>query len=389
MRLLIFCCCVLVLVNIKNTYAQPVPRIINGRPASVSVYPWLGDLDGCAGTLIAPQWVLTAAHCFRNANGSAVDLSLEHRLPAQFLSDNILQVSPDVIEVKGIELIPYPDYDPKKGFEHDIALLRLAEPIHHIPVVTLMGTHDIADNLPAAIIGRGATAVNDDNQPINSSEILLKANLFTVSNAACHNIYRREGQAVTDNMVCLGGFSADDSSSTCKGDSGGPSFIETEDGEVMQIGVISFGGSTRTRICGNPDLPSVSTRVSRYRDWIEQHVPEAHFAMQPANNIKFPESCKTQIDPNLNVFIPCLVFENQVYSTHLWLVDTVNLNWLWSGQIVPSACPVNTQSCVSVDQELTLTIRDLLLDGKRYRATLHHHPAFNEYGWNYHNHEIE
>merc|ERR1719471_1526045 len=37
--------------------------IVNGRPAPECAWPWQVHLGGCGGTLIAPQWVLSAAHC--------------------------------------------------------------------------------------------------------------------------------------------------------------------------------------------------------------------------------------------------------------------------------------------------------------------------------------
>jgi len=38
-------------------------RIIGGSPADFHEYPWFALGDGCGASLIAPEWVLTAAHC--------------------------------------------------------------------------------------------------------------------------------------------------------------------------------------------------------------------------------------------------------------------------------------------------------------------------------------
>merc|ERR1740129_1610074 len=37
--------------------------IVNGRPAAECAWPWQIHHGGCGGTLIAPDWVLSAAHC--------------------------------------------------------------------------------------------------------------------------------------------------------------------------------------------------------------------------------------------------------------------------------------------------------------------------------------
>ena len=52
-----------------------------------------------------------------------------------------------------------------------------------------------------------------------------------------------------------------------KGDSGGPLFCENDNGDYVLQGIVSWG----MRPCAQEQYPSVFTRVSYFRDWIEEN----------------------------------------------------------------------------------------------------------------------
>ena len=52
-----------------------------------------------------------------------------------------------------------------------------------------------------------------------------------------------------------------------KGDSGGPLVCENGDGDLVLHGIVSWG----MRPCAQEQYPSVFTRVSYFRDWIEEN----------------------------------------------------------------------------------------------------------------------
>jgi hypothetical protein len=70
---------------------------------------------------------------------------------------------------------------------------------------------------------------------------------------------------ITDNMLCArvkgGGKDA------CQGDSGGPLVGTNDDGDLVQVGVVSWGIG-----CAEAAFPGVYSRVSRVWDWIEEEV---------------------------------------------------------------------------------------------------------------------
>ncbi|KAG7275867.1 hypothetical protein CRUP_033280 [Coryphaenoides rupestris] len=107
-------------------------KIVGGTVATVESHPWVAaifwttktrrQVFRCGGSLIAPCWVLSAAHCFPDGAGTKV------RRLSVFLGKSALnetnESSEQMFQVE--ELIVHEGYDNSKGsFDHDIALLRL------------------------------------------------------------------------------------------------------------------------------------------------------------------------------------------------------------------------------------------------------------------------
>ena len=65
--------------NKRRKQKRKQPLIVGGQEADLNEYPWMVGLADssdnniiCGASLIASQWVLTAAHCFFNTNGDIV-----------------------------------------------------------------------------------------------------------------------------------------------------------------------------------------------------------------------------------------------------------------------------------------------------------------------------
>ena len=283
-------------------------RIYGGRPAQEGAFPWQVSLHTaanvgqdersrvlsqfCGGSLIARQWVLTAAHCILTFDGKLTQ-------PGELLirSGNVALWQGDFRQVAAV--IPHPDYDPQR-FDHDIALIKLAEPVGASsgPVGAIPVLRDGSALQPGPAVSIGWGLMEDGKVP----GVLLETDIEVVSNDTCNQGFaeqsRRDlgaflyslgvtngvpedklvqafeivsnnmGQALTENMICAGIQSGERSS--CHGDSGGPLMMRRGDGGWIQVGIVSFGkmplGAEVS--CGHPSLYGVYTRVSNYFDWI-------------------------------------------------------------------------------------------------------------------------
>lgn len=232
------------------------PRIMGGEQAPFGVYPWIASIglkdanprDGhfCGGAFIAPNWVLTAAHCVNNDAASKIQV---------FGGSNELERGGAVYPVDRI--VVHEKYDDGTQ-DFDVALLHLTKPFS-ARTLNLVTAAD-ADRLMnvgtlATAIGWGLTA-----EGTQVSNVLRRVTVQILSNKVCNGVASYAG-TITDRMMCAG--FAEGGKDSCQGDSGGPLVATDAAGNYFQAGVVSWGEG-----CGRPNKFGVYTRVSTIQSWV-------------------------------------------------------------------------------------------------------------------------
>ncbi|GAB6040308.1 serine protease [Endothiovibrio diazotrophicus] len=357
-------------------------RVVNGQPASTTTYPWMVSLTiggaegvgsfGCGGSLISSTWVLTAAHCFLNADNTAVDTALAATTTALLKSDDIATVAADAIQRSASRVVVHPQYDHATN-DYDIALVELSAAVDGVIPVTLHGDGQPALSAGTAAIVMGWGLTSDGGE---GSDTLLQASQQIVDSDSCSTAY---GGGITGNMVCANGLNATDTSDTCQGDSGGPMVI-VHQGDYVQVGISSFGAS-----CGDPATPGVYARVSALADFIRQYVSDARFS----SGVEATTSAcaAPTLDGSLNLTIPCLQYGDNQYQATLSASTSPSLQWQLSA-VSASSCTPSSAVCASADSQLNLTIPGVLIGGAAYRAELGYAGA-EPLRWNYRSHTAE
>ncbi|XP_067031314.1 transmembrane protease serine 2-like isoform X2 [Acropora muricata] len=252
--------------------AKEAKRIVGGRVSAPGAWPWqvalvLKGKQMCGGSLILPEWVVSASHCFKGPSLSkdprdwTVTLGEHHlktldwfeqrrQVQAIYLHPKYKDAQSTVTENKVKTIAP----------DYDIAVLRLKDPAildnFVSPICLLPSGFQFPPGKECYVTGWGHTSWRGAKP-----DILREAAVKLVNQEKC-NHEKSYGGAVHNRSLCAGfdegGVDA------CQYDSGGPLACELA-GKWYLTGVVSWGHN-----CGYPHKYGVYADMQIMQGWVKK-----------------------------------------------------------------------------------------------------------------------
>jgi hypothetical protein len=247
----------------------PSSRIVGGKPTTIAEWPWQAALlfdpgivpgDGfdrqyCGGSLVAPNAVISAAHCafdVINMDGGFDPVFFDVVTGRTVLSSTQGQELPVSAYFFFTDAAGNPLFDGMSD-GWDAILIQLASPSSS-PTINLAGPNETDSWAPGrAAFATGWGALNDGPLQFFPDD-LREVQINVISDSTCGSPAVYDSAFIPELMLCAGDLAG--GKDTCQGDSGGP-LVVPKGGKFRLVGDTSFGIG-----CGQPNKPGVYGRIA-------------------------------------------------------------------------------------------------------------------------------